>query len=286
MWLNDSIDQKEHALSITDRANPSMGRSGYGKMKEVCFHWGDWSMRPWYKESFGEDYLLVYKHRNRVHADREVTAIIDWLDLTPEDQILDLCCGTGRHAIELARRGMSVIGMDLSDVLLHHAREDSQGLDIDYVQGDMRSLPFASDSFDVVLNLFTSFGYFVDDGENSQVLAEIARILKPEGRFVIDYLNREAVKKSLVPLSEREEEGISIREERKLDGDFVRKTITISEAGTKRRYHERVKMYTREEMEELLEKAGLTVEQVWGDYQGQPYTIHSPRMILTGRRAG
>ncbi len=241
-------------------------------------------MTPWYKESFGEDYLLVYKHRDRTHADKEVRAIIDWLGLTAEDKILDLCCGTGRHSIELARRGFSVTGIDLSDVLLRHAKKKSEGLDIEYYQGDMRSLPFASSSFDVVLNLFTSFGYFVEDHENVQVLAEIARVLKPNGQFLIDYLNRERVIESLIPLSERVEEGVYIREERKLDGDFVRKKIYISEAGKERYYEERVKMYNREEIEVLMDEVGLRVDKVRGDYEGHPYTAQSPRMILSGRR--
>ena len=241
-------------------------------------------MTPWYKESFGEDYLLVYKHRDRVNASKEVTAIIDWLGITSEDKILDLCCGTGRHSIELARRGFSVVGIDLSDVLLSHAKKASGGLDIEYIQGDMRSLPFSTGSFDVVLNLFTSFGYFVEDHENGQVLADIARMLKPNGQFLIDYLNREKVIESLVPLSERVEDGVYIREERMIDGDFVRKKIIISEAGKERFYEERVKMYTREEIEALMDKVGLMGDLVRGDYDGHPYTVQSPRMILSGRK--
>ena len=82
----------------------------------------------------------------------------------------------------------------------------------------------------MVLNLFTSFGYFVEDRDNERVLAEIRRVLKPGGRFLIDFLNRPAVLRSLVPVSEREEDGVKIREERWIEGDVVCKRIFVSDA--------------------------------------------------------
>lgn len=242
-------------------------------------------MTPWYQESFGEDYLLVYKHRSQEEAEQQVTAILPLLQLTPEDRILDLCCGTGRHAAALARRGFDVTGLDLSDVLLSYARRQRDRWPVTYVQGDMRELPFSSDSFDVVLNLFTSFGYFAEDHENERVLREIARVLVPNGRFFIDFLNREHVRQHLIPRSEREENGLTIREERQVDGDYVKKTITITEGDHERIYYERVKMYTHDEMLEMIERAGLCVERVLGDYDGMAYAEDASRMIFIGWRS-
>ncbi|MBO2532940.1 MAG: class I SAM-dependent methyltransferase [Thermoactinomycetaceae bacterium] len=238
----------------------------------------------WFEESFGEDYLLVYRHRTMADAEDEVDAIVEWLDLSPKDHILDLCCGTGRHSIALARRGYRVTGLDLSETLLSHAVALSKGLPVRFVHGDMRSLPFSKEMFDVVLNLFTSFGYFVEDRDNERVLAEIRRVLKPGGRFLIDFLNRPAVLRSLVPVSEREEDGVKIREERWIEGDVVCKRIFVSDARGERRYEERVKMYSRDQMEEMMRRAGLSVQQVWGDFEGNPHTERSRRMIIAGRR--
>lgn len=241
---------------------------------------------PWYEESFGEDYLLVYRHRNQASAGREVQAAAGWLDLKEGESVLDLCCGTGRHSIALDDLGMQVTGIDLSSVLLQVARETSQEREIVYVQGDMRDLPFKEGSFDAVLNLFTSFGYFAEDDENVKVLSEIARVTRQGGGFLVDFLNRRAVERSLVPRSEREQEGTRIREERWIDGSFVRKKITVTDHLGERHYQERVKMYDREQMMRMMEAAGLTVDQVWGDFDGTLYSEDSPRMIITGRVEG
>ncbi|QKI81333.1 class I SAM-dependent methyltransferase [Kroppenstedtia eburnea] len=238
---------------------------------------------PWYEESFGEDYLLVYRHRNRAGAGREVEAAAEWLDLKKGESVLDLCCGTGRHSIALDDLGLKVTGIDLSSVLLQVARENSRGRRIEYVHGDMRDLPFTEGSFDAVLNLFTSFGYFAEDDENVKVLSEIARVTRHGGRFLVDFLNRKAVESSLVPRSEREQEGTRILEERWIDGDFVRKKITLTDHRGERHYEERVKMYDRDQMLRMMEAAGLTVGQVRGDFDGSLYSGDSPRMIITGR---
>ena len=242
-------------------------------------------MSEWFKESFGEDYLLVYRHRTLADAADEVDSIVEWLNLNPENHILDLCCGTGRHSIALAKRGYRVTGLDLSETLLSHATTLSAGLPVRFVHGDRRSLPFSDGMFDVVLNLFTSFGYFVEDRDNQRVLAEIHRVLKPGGRFLIDFLNRPAVIRGLVPVSEREENGVKIREERWVEGDVVRKRIWVSDHRGSRRYEERVKMYSRDQMEEMMQRAGLSVQQVWGDFEGNPHSEHSRRMIIAGWRS-
>jgi SAM-dependent methyltransferase len=240
-------------------------------------------MPQWYEESFGEDYLIVYRHRNKQMAAEEVQRLAKWLNLSERDLVLDLCCGTGRHSISLAKLGFHVVGLDLSKTLLRHAVRDSEGMRIPFVHGDMRHLPFMEHSFDVVVNLFTSFGYFAEDRENRQVLTEIRRVLKPDGRFLIDYLNREAVKQKLVPLSERTEGDTFIREERAIEGDFVVKRIYIRDKRGERSYLERVKMYSREQMEEMIVQAGLGLNAVYGNFEGEAYHPLSDRMIFVGR---
>ncbi|SEN56693.1 class I SAM-dependent methyltransferase [Lihuaxuella thermophila] len=240
-------------------------------------------MPQWYEESFGEDYVLVYKHRSRENASREVNQIIEWLGLSERDLILDLCCGTGRHTISLAGRGFRVVGLDLSKTLLTRAVSDAEGLAVPFVHGDMRKLPFMDGSFDAVVNLFTSFGYFAKDEENEQVLREIARVLRRGGRVLIDYMNREAVKEKLVPESVREEQGARILEKRQIDGDFVRKQIRVKDERGERTYQECVKMYTHEQMAAMMEKAGLIIDHTYGNFRGEPYHMLSERMILVGR---
>ncbi|WP_124726658.1 class I SAM-dependent methyltransferase [Staphylospora marina] len=239
-------------------------------------------MPQWFEKSFGEDYLLVYKHRTRQNASREVDKIVEWLELSGQDLILDLCCGMGRHSIELAKHGYKVVGLDLSRTLLARAVEESRDLPIPFIHGDMRSLPFVDETFDAVINMFTSFGYFDRDEDNLKVLAEIGRVLKPRGRFLIDFLNRDSVVSGLIPVSEREVDGAYIREERHIEGDFVHKSILVRDSDGERKYEERVKMYTADRMMDMLKGSGLVIDKIYGDFQGGPHTPESNRMIFTG----
>lgn len=239
-------------------------------------------MKEWYKHSFGEDYLVVYQHRNRLDASKQVEKLVDWLELDQSDLILDLCCGNGRHTIALTERGYHVVGVDLSEALLLKAVQNSKGMGIPFIKGDMRCLPFVDNTFDVVVNLFTSFGYFAEDKENQQVFKEIARVLNHNGRFLIDFLNRSAVEKNLVPRSEREQGGIKIREERYIEGDFVCKKIFVCDEDGEREYQERVKMYDLNQMEQMITHAGLSIKQVFGNFEGETYHQNSERMIIMG----
>lgn len=241
-------------------------------------------MPHWYEESFGEDYLLVYRHRSNQDASFEVEQVISWLKLSSSDLILDLCCGTGRHSRALLKKQLHVVGFDLSTTLLTHAVQETEkeGLVLPFVHGDMRRLPFVNQSFDVVVNLFTSFGYFTKDEDNLRVLTEIARVLKPRGRMIIDYVNHAVIKKHLVPESVREENGVRIIEQREIKGEYVIKQITVKDSKGERKYLEQVKMYTLEQMMDLFKQAGIKITDIYGDFKGCTYSPQSDRMIIQG----
>lgn len=243
-------------------------------------------MSAWYEKSFGADYLLVYKHRDIQGAYEEVRKMTAWLNLPDGSEVLDLCCGMGRHALALADFGYKVTGMDLSEVLLQEARKADVDERVTWVHGDMRRVPLQR-TFDAVVNLFTSFGYFSKNEENFSVLQEIARVLKPGAPFIIDYLNPEYVSRHLVPRSERKESGLIIVEERRIENDSVVKHISIQDdaKGENRTYEERVKLYPLPTMEKMIRDAGLSLLQVFGDYDQTPYdAASSKRMILVGAK--
>ncbi|CAM4054864.1 class I SAM-dependent methyltransferase [Saccharibacillus endophyticus] len=245
-------------------------------------------MAAWYEESFGEDYLRVYNYRDEQGAAHEVHEMISWLKLEPGTKVLDLCCGMGRHSLSLAEKGYEVTGMDLSDVLLDEAKKTDGSENVNWVQGDMRELPLADEEFGAVVNLFTSFGYFKEDAEHVRVLKEIRRVLRPGGRFIVDFMNPPHVKRHLKPYSEREEDGLKIEERRTIEDGFVKKHITIipqnGDGGEKREYDERVKLYTLERFTDMLAEAGLELEEVRGSYDEKKYEPDSPRMIFVGKR--
>ncbi len=252
----------------------------------------------WYKTAFRYDYLRVYPHRNDEEARRQVDFLVDRLDVPPSCEVLDLGCGDGRHSLELARRGFRVTGLDLSEELLERARRRTadEGLDITFIQGDMRDPPEVR-AYDLVVNFFTSFGYFREDSENTRVLEAISRALRPGGRFLMDYLNREYVISTLVPSDLRTVEGMEVEQRRWISGDpseagghvRINKQVRIREDGAERSYDESVRMYTLEELEAMMDRAGLKVTQTYGDFDGRPVSGDAPRNILVGRsksRAG
>ncbi|SEO23556.1 class I SAM-dependent methyltransferase [Paenibacillus sp. OV219] len=248
-------------------------------------------MSAWFERSFGSDYMIVYRHRNWEQAKREVQRMAGWLELAPGAAILDVGCGMGRHALALAQLGYEVTGIDLSHALLQKARENNdEGLIKELIQGDMRELPFADVTFDATVNLFTSFGYFEAEDDNKRVLAEIRRVLKPDGAFLIDFMNAAFVTANLVPRSERldAESGLHIEEVRSITEEgWVVKQIAIGTGGDEasvQRYEERVRLFPLAWFEKALSEAGLTLTHVYGDYEGLAYDeLHSPRLILKGR---
>jgi SAM-dependent methyltransferase len=235
----------------------------------------------WFEDWFGEEYLALYEHRDRHEASDVVTLIAERMDGV-EGPVLDLACGAGRHQRTFCDRGWWTVGLDLSPSLLRTARAGDRAAPL--VRADMRELPFADGSFALVVNLFTSFGYFRDDAQHLRVLADVARVVRPGGWFVLDYLHAEQVRDTLVPRDERTVGTVTVEQEREIsaDGRFVRKTITIGDLG--RTFVERVRLFEPEELVALCTRAGFSVDAVVGDYDGSPLRPDSPRTILFARR--
>ena len=238
-------------------------------------------MKDWYEEWFGEEYLALYPHRGDEEA-REVAALIaSRVDVPAGAPALDLACGSGRHQRALAERWWTV-GLDLSRLLLHVARGEDP--DAALVRADMRKLPFAAESFALVTNLFTSFGYFRDDHHHERVVAEVARVSKRGGWFVLDFLNAPHVRRTLIPFDRRAQGSRVIEQTRVIsaDGRFVRKTITVSDED--REFVERVRLFDPEELRAMLERCGFDVVEILGDYDRRPLDDDSPRAIVVGAR--
>ena len=238
----------------------------------------------WYEESFREDYLKIYAHRDEEQAEQELTRLLPYLAIKPGQRVLDLCCGQGRHSRWLAQQGLRVIGVDLSPVLLQEAIKETLNMDVQYMRGDVRKIPFIEE-MDLVVNLFTSFGYFTKDEENERVLTKVSQALKPNGTFLFDYLNPSYLKDHLIPFSEHSQEDLDILQYRSISDEFVEKTIVIKEEGRERQYKERVKLYKSEQLQQMLQRNHLEVVHLFGNYDGSDYVEGpSPRMIFICRK--
>lgn len=247
----------------------------------------------WFESWFESPlYEALYAHRDETEARR----LADWIErqFPPAEypQVLDMACGRGRHSLGLASRGYGVTGVDLAERAVQVARELAHvaGLQIRFEQGDIRT--WKGGSFDLVCNLFTSFGYFEDDETNRLAVAAMAGHLKPGGWLVMDYLNPAQVRAELVPQEEFLLDELQCRITRSIDGDTVQKCMVFRHAGSGRSqtFEERVKLYDAAWFREAFEVCGLDEVGIYGDYDGGAFIGAepgpSPRQLMTARRPG
>ena len=235
----------------------------------------------WYDEGCGEEYLTVYRHRDETEARVVADLIRSHVSCAPGAPALDVGCGVGRH-VRFLNGYQWTVGVDISASLLHIANKTVPGASL--VRADMRSLPFRSGVFGLVVNLFTSFGYFGDDAQNHRVIAEIARVTAPGGWFVLDFLNAMRVRRTLVNFDRQKVGSVVIEQRRQIstDGNYVQKVITV--VGAHRSFRERVRLFDQQDLAAMLGNYGFAVRQTLGDYQGGPGTPDSPRAILISQR--
>ncbi len=247
----------------------------------------------WYETFFDENYLKEYAGGlTPERAQKEADFIDSTLNLpqTAEGaRILDLCCGHGRHTVELAAAGYSMVGQDLSATFLDLAKDAAaaRDLQIRFIHADMRQIPFESE-LDAVINLFSAFGYFDDNAENQKVLDAVGRALKPGGKFLIDLLNTLRIIRDFLPQSWDElSDGTVVLTKRNyniLTGYNEECRTYIAPDGSKREIHLALRLYFYPEFTEMLNRAGLTPIQVFGDYDGSEFTWDSKRMIVLAEK--
>lgn len=253
----------------------------------------------WWANVFDEKYIKTYVDLNsEENTDKQVSFLNDSLNFDNNSKILDLACGFGRHAIPLAEQGHDVTGLDYSQDFINRAKEKNSPAN--FVQGDMRKLPFEDVTFDYVINMFTSFGYFKKEEDHLKTLTEVRRALKPKGEFLLDLRNYERVLKSTIKHGKYNEEekifistfqqdlsnGISITRTRKLD-PLTNKTkmrVEWKEEGEKKEYEGIVKNFTLSEIRYLLKQAGFKIKNIYGNYKGEKFNPQSNRMIIISKK--
>ena len=241
----------------------------------------------WYEEWFNSDYYLqLYSHRDDIEAEACIDLILRASQVRPakdrQVSVLDIGAGPGRHAIDLARRGFAVTAVDISTPLLHYAHREAERekVKVRLLQLDMRSLSFDHE-FDLVVQLFSSFGYFDTIDEDMAVLRGARRALKGVGWYAIDLMNPTVLHRTLVPKNTRTlDDGTKVTEERAIEGDRVVKTITIAKGKEKHHYHESVHLYSPEQIEWMVREAGFLPTHWYGDYAGQPFDPEKSRRMI------
>ena len=241
-----------------------------------------------FDETFGDDYLHFYlPSLSDETNDAEADQIVSLLGLESGANILDVPCGHGRIANRLARRGCHVTGVDRTPQFLELARRDAEamGVSVDYVQGDMRDLPW-SGQFDAVVCWFTSFGYF-DDDENHEVLRQFRKALRPGGAVLIETLHHDSLARGMTrpPFAFTRRVGDDVLlDHNELDPVTGRleSDRTIVRDGQVKTTHFSVRLPTAPEFRTWLTDAGFT-DITFSGRDGEPLTLDTWRLVVVAR---
>ncbi|MCX7834190.1 MAG: class I SAM-dependent methyltransferase [Ignavibacteria bacterium] len=254
-------------------------------------------MNDWFEKWFSSEYYFeLYKHREEKDTRTLVNLIQRNIDCSNKSTLLDICCGAGRHSLEFARRGYDVTGFDISPFMISKAKlalksNKEIGLKIKFLIMDMRNFNF-DNSFDIAVNIFSSFGYFTDDDENFSLFQNVKSSLKKNGYFIFDFLNRYYVIKYLVPITKTTLGDKIILQKRRIENNFVFKDIYICKkyqfkecVRRKPDFMERIKLYGFTEIRNELRKNNLEIIEIFGDYYGNKYNeLNSKRLIIFAKK--
>lgn len=238
----------------------------------------------WFVDWFDSyHYHLLYENRDSKEAEQFIRSLFQYLGPKESSKILDLACGKGRHAMQVHDLGFDVLGVDLSEKSINFAKQQASKR-LNFEIADMRNLKL-SNRFDIILNLFTSFGYFKKEGENVKVITSIANTLNKGGLLVLDYLNVLKVKEQL-PSKETVQKGsISFNIDKEIDNDFIVKRIHFVKEGQQFEYKEYVKLIDLKMFTAYFHSVGLEMVDVFGDYQLNDFDEStSDRLILIAKK--
>ncbi|MDQ3046153.1 MAG: class I SAM-dependent methyltransferase [Bacteroidota bacterium] len=238
----------------------------------------------WFANWFDSPYYhTLYKDRNTSEAELFIDQLIAYLHPEPGSRILDLACGKGRHSVYLNKKGFSTIGIDLSKESIACAL-NSQNPSLQFYVHDMRK-PFRTNYFDIVLNLFTSFGYFETSRDDNAVLQAVHKSLRPGGTFVLDFLN---IKKTLATLKTTESktvEGILFKLDKTIENGFLVKKISFHDKGKDHVFFEKVKALTLPDLEKYFSVNKLKIVDLRGDYKLNKFNEdESDRLIIFAKK--
>ena len=237
----------------------------------------------WFENWFNSKYYhILYKNRDHKEAVFFLNNIIKNININ-NGRILDVACGKGRHAKYLNHLGFNVTGIDLSKNSIEFANKDSNE-NLKYFVHDMRSV-FKKNHFDLVTNLFTSFGYFENQEDEQITINAMSNNLKEGGLLLIDFMNVKKVISSLVTSESKEIDGIKFLIERKYDENHIIKKIIIKDKDSDLNFQEKVRALTLYDFDVMLKKANMKIVDLFGDYSLNEFNaIDSDRLIIISRK--
>jgi SAM-dependent methyltransferase len=246
-------------------------------------------MSNWYDEDRFWETVPMFTAGRWQAAEAEVDSVLALLEVKAGASILDLPCGAGRHSLELARRGYRVTGVDRTHAYLTTARElaASEGLDLELIQADMRDF-VRPGAFDAAINLFTSFGYFVDQAEDRRVARNLYGCLKPGGTLVMDLMAKEVLARIFQPSDWQElPDGTLFLQERKVSADWTwidNRWIVVKD-GQRQDFVIGHRLYDGAGLRALLLDVGFESADLYGGLSREPYDTSAERLVVVARKA-
>lgn len=242
---------------------------------------------PWFKDWFNSPYYhQLYFNRDEKEAAAFIDKLIDYLQPPLSSAMLDVACGKGRHSIHLAEKGFDVTGIDLSEDSINEALQH-QADNLHFFMHDMR-LPFMINYFNYAFNFFTSFGYFKTRREHDNAIRTIAQSLKPNGTFIMDYLNVHYSEDHLVHRFDKEIDGVNYYITKWFDETHFYKKIQVEDDALNEPliYTEKVAKFSLGDFTEMFAYQGLQIQDVFGDYNFGGYDVtRSPRLIMIAKKS-
>ena len=236
----------------------------------------------WHKKLYGPIHTRENINAPIYHkaAKKEVEFLIQTLKLDKSQAILDVPCGAGRHSLVFGKKGFSVVGVDINDLCVKLAKKNCHGLKkVQVKKGDMKKLGWAKNKFDLVINLYTSFGYFETDKKNRESLYELVKAVKPGGQVVIQTMNRDWLLRVFYPVQWEENSRYSYLAGRKYDPKthYIEGYIFFidKKSGQGESIYHRIRLYSINEIKKLLKSAGLVNVKVFGNFKGDRLNKYS-----------
>lgn len=238
----------------------------------------------WFEDWFDSKYyFLLYNNRNEQEAKLFIANLFNYFSTNLKLKVWDMACAKGRHCKVVNDLGHQVTGTDLAKNSIKAAIEQNS-TDIEFYVHDMRQ-PFRINYFNVVVNLFTSIGYFKNFDDNFKVVKNAAVALKPGGFFVIDFFNVSKILANLKNTAIENREGIQFNINKSVENNQIVKTIQFIADNKNYQFQERVSLLTMEILESYGVKAGLKLERVFGSYNLEPFEEkNSDRLILVFKK--
>lgn len=237
----------------------------------------------WYESWFNTPYYhILYKNRDYSEAQGFIDNLLQYLNPTVNQHILDLACGKGRHSIYMNEKGYKVTGVDLASESIRLASVKANDR-LDFHVHDM--LEPLNSQYDFIFNLFTSFGYFESDDLHEKVIQNMSNGLLSKGILVIDFLNAPKVISNMVAKENKVVDGLEFFLERSLVDGYITKNIKFVDNGLDYAYQEKVRAYILDDFKVLLKKSGLEIQAVFGDYNLSDYEEGtSNRLIVIAQK--